>query len=145
VARLRTARAVSAGGVVYRWQGERPEVVLVGREDTGVWGLPKGTPQDAETLEQTAQRETEEETGLEVQVLQPLGQIDYWFVADGRRIHKTVYYYLMAAVGGDTSRHDPEYDFARWFPVDEALAVMTYPNEAEMVRLAREAIARRHN
>lgn len=143
MARPRSTRAVSAGGVVYHRDGNRAEVVLVGRGDTGVWGLPKGTPQDGETLEETARRETREETGLEVEVLQPLGRIDYWFVAEGRRIHKTVHYYLMQAVGGDVSQHDPEYDYVRWFPIDEALATMTYPNEVEMVRLAKEAARRR--
>ena len=52
------------------------------------------------------------------------------------RVCKTVYYYLMVPTGGDISRHDPEYDRVAWFPVDQALAVMTYPNEAEMLRRA---------
>ena len=128
---------------MYRRRGDRIEVVLVGRSDTGIWGLPKGTPQAEESRERTAQRETEEETGLEVRVLEPIGEIGYWFVAGGRRIHKTVHFYLMEVVGGDISRHDPEYDYVRWFPVDEALSVMTYPNEAEMVRVAKEAASRR--
>jgi hypothetical protein len=42
----------------------------------------------------------------------------------------------MVATGGDTSRHDPEYDRVAWFTVDQALNAMSYPNEADMVRRA---------
>src|SRR5262249_19798213 len=57
---------VSAGGIVYRQGEAEPEVVLCGRPARGLWALPKGTPEATETLEQTAQREVTEETGLQV-------------------------------------------------------------------------------
>ncbi|MCL5025908.1 MAG: NUDIX hydrolase [Chloroflexi bacterium] len=131
-----TKVAESAGGVVVRRVDTGLEVLLVG--STTTWGLPKGTPSAGEERTQTAQREVEEETGLEVEVLEPIGSIRYWFVANGRRVRKTVYYYLMRAMGGDTSRHDWENERIGWFPLEEALRVMTYPNEKEMVRQAGE-------
>jgi len=143
VAKLKTARAESAGGVVFRRVDDTTEIVLVGRSEQGTWFLPKGTPQRGETREQTAVRETSEETGLEVRLLEPIGSISYWFVAGRTRIHKTVYYYLMVATGGDISRHDPEYDRVAWFPIDQALARLTYPNDAEIVRRAKNLIQRR--
>ena len=136
---------VSAGGVVYRRADDRTEVVLCGRHQTGTWSLPKGTPDQGESLEQTALREVQEETGLMVEIEESLGSINYWFVlpTDGIRCHKTVHFYLMAARGGSTTLHDPEFDEARWFPVEEGLRVMTFPNESEVVRRALAALAQR--
>jgi NADH pyrophosphatase NudC (nudix superfamily) len=42
----------------------------------------------------------------------------------------------MHAVGGDTSLHDQEVREARWVRLQDALQMMTYPNEREMVRRA---------
>ena len=136
MARLKTIRAESSGGVVFRGEPGELQVVLVGRTEQGTWALPKGTPMPGETREQTALRETREETGLDVSIIEPIDRIDYWFVMRHSRVYKTVYYYLMVATGGDTSRHDPEYDRVAWFMVDQALNAMSYPNEADMVRRA---------
>src|SRR5919108_4335909 len=72
-------RAVSAGGIVYRVADNGPEFAICGRDSDGVWGLPKGTPDPGESLEQTAVREVEEETGLKVRVVDKVGVIEYWF------------------------------------------------------------------
>jgi len=143
VAKLKTARAESEGGVVYRQRDGEIEVVLVGREAQGSWFLPKGTPLRGESREQTAIREVSEETGLEVRILEPITSISYWFMSGRVRIFKTVYYYLMVPTGGDISRHDPEYDRVAWFPIQQALAVLTYANDADVVRRAAELIKRR--
>jgi 8-oxo-dGTP pyrophosphatase MutT (NUDIX family) len=140
--KLRTEHAVSSGGVVYRKSDGQVEVVLCGRDSDGVWGLPKGTPEAGETLEQTAIREVREETGLPVTIEKKLGEIVYWFARpdEGVRFHKTVHYYLMTTNGDDTSAHDHEYDRVEWFGGSEALRVATYVNEAGMLRKALEAV-----
>lgn len=144
MARLKTTRAESSGGVVLRGDPSALEVVLVGRAEHGTWALPKGTPTSGESREQTALRETQEETGLEVRIVEPIDRITYWFVLRHSQVCKTVYYYLMIATGGDPSLHDPEYDRVAWFSTDRALAVMTYPNEADTVRRAVDLVVRRH-
>ena len=111
---------VSAGGVVYRHSDQGVEVALCGQNQPLSWRLPKGTPDTGESLEETAQREAEEETGLKVNIETRLGQVSYWFVQKGVRHHKTVHFYLMSVVGGDVSQHDPEFDEVRWFPWKEA-------------------------
>lgn len=145
MAKLRTTRAESSGGVILKGAPGEFEVVLVGRVESGTWALPKGTPKSGESREQTALRETREETGLEAQIIEPIDNITYWFVLRHSRVCKTVYYYLMAATGGDPSLHDPEYDRVAWFPVQAALKVMTYPNESDMVRRAVLLAERRHH
>jgi 8-oxo-dGTP pyrophosphatase MutT (NUDIX family) len=135
--RLKNAEAMSAGGVVYQRSERGFEVVLVGRSQQGTWGLPKGTPDDAETVEQTALREVAEETGIKPKLVDRIGSIQYYFVARNTRFHKTVHFFLMKASGGSLDQHDHEYDLVRWFDLDEAVERLSYPNEAEIVRRAR--------
>jgi ADP-ribose pyrophosphatase YjhB (NUDIX family) len=133
-------RAVSAGGVVYRKGREGPEVVICGRDSDGVWGLPKGTPNPGESLEEAALREVSEETGLEVAILDKLGVIEYWFAREGVRYQKWVYYYLMEAKGGSTEQHDFEYDRVEWRPLEQAVRTLSFRNEVEVVERAQHLI-----
>lgn len=118
--------------MVYRLVNGTIEVLVCGRESPLLWGLPKGTPNPGESLEETALREVREETGLAVELETPIDRIIYWFVRgeDGVRCHKTVHFYLMRPVGGSLEAHDPEFDVVRWFPAGEALRTLTYANEA---------------
>jgi 8-oxo-dGTP pyrophosphatase MutT (NUDIX family) len=139
--RARVREAHAAGGVVLR-QGEHgAEVVLAGRG--GTWVLPKGTPDGAERLEETATREVREETGLDVRIVRPLGAIEYWFALPRQRIHKTVHFFLMEPLGGGLEHHDHEYDEVRWVPVDEAHRLLTFDTYREILdrALAAEAAA----
>ena len=160
-AKTRTETLVSAGGVVYQRVDGALRAVLCGRyvtpptsssppgsngPEAGTenirWSLAKGTPDPGETLEETALREVREETGHEVSIDCPIGSIEYWFAEKGGRVryHKTVHFYLMTPHGGDTSLHDPEFDVVEWFPYDQAMQIVGYPNEAEVLRKALELI-----
>lgn len=132
----RTARATSAGGVVVRPADSHLEVVLVHRRSSRLWALPKGTPDSGETLEETALRETREETGLEVEIDAPISSIHYFFVRGSTRFHKTVHFFLMRATGGTPDDHDAEFDEVRWLSVDEALALLTHATERSVLERA---------
>ena len=145
-AKSRVENPVSAGGVVYQMNGGRLETVLCGRSQPVRWSLAKGTPDEGETLEQTALREVREETGLEVEIDGSLGSIDYWFAdrAKDVRYHKTVHFYLMMAVGGATDQHDPEFDVVQWFDAEDALKNLAYANEVNVLQRAMDLIAERN-
>ena len=143
MARLRNTTATSAGGIVVRFEGEIPHLVVGSRRrdrDIVTWTLPKGTPNSGETREATALREVAEETGLEVRITDVLDSIEYWFVQRGTRIHKTVHYFLMEPVGGDLSGHDHEFDEVRWVRFDEAPGVLTFETERALVARAAEVV-----
>ncbi len=141
----RVKEPVSSGGVVYRWAEGQLEVVLCGRDEPVRWSLPKGTPDPGETLEETALREVQEETGLEPVIEDRIRSIDYWFSDKDNevRYHKTVHFYLMRCVGGDTSLHDPEFDVVRWFTYEDGVVNLAYPNEADVLRKAFNLISQR--
>jgi 8-oxo-dGTP pyrophosphatase MutT (NUDIX family) len=144
VARLRTATATSAGGIVVRYEAGRAQLVVGSRRrerDGRTWTLPKGTPLRNETTEETAIREVAEETGLEVRITGPLSHIEYSFVQSGTRIHKTVHYFLMEPTGGDLERHDHEFDQVRWIDFADASTVLTFETERALVAQAATALA----
>ena len=146
MARLRTTAATSAGGIVVRAERDgRSLVVGMRRRDRdGVtWTLPKGTPTPGETIQETALREVNEETGLDVRIVEPLPSIDYTFVQDGRRVHKTVHYFLMEPTGGDLSRHDHEFERVRWVPFVDAPGLLTFSTERALVATAAERLGER--
>ncbi len=145
--------AVSAGGVVWRRSPEgEVEVVLCARtpehaqrtghapRETRLWVLPKGTPDEGESIEETAIREVREETGLIPRLGEPLGKIDYWFVAKGERIHKRVYHWLMEPTGGSLEDHDTEFDEVSWLPLADAIHHVTYENERHVLEEAARKI-----
>ena len=135
---FRIERPVSAGGVVYRVVDGEIETVLCGRTHPAIWALAKGTPDKGESLEETAIREVNEETGLEVSIVAPIGSVNYWFASREERVryYKTVHFYLMSHHGGSPDLHDPEFDEVRWFSLEEASRRLSYANEAGMLEKA---------
>jgi len=145
-AELRTVHETSAGGLVIDGlDGPRESQVaaLIGRIDRRgrmLWSLPKGHIELGETAEQTAIREVAEETGIRGSVLAALGRIDYWFVTDGRRVHKTVHHFLMQFSGGELSDEDLEVAEVAWVPMKELPSRLAYADERRLARVADELI-----
>jgi 8-oxo-dGTP pyrophosphatase MutT (NUDIX family) len=129
---------VSYGGVVVRGDPADGslEVIVITPTGKRVTGLPKGGPSAGETGAQTAEREVREETGVRVAVRERLGHVEYSYRRGGRRIAKTVHFYLCQYLSGDTADHDHEVDDARWLPLAQALRELSYPGERQMVRRA---------
>ena len=119
--------------------GTGPRAALIGRTDRRgrlLWSLPKGHIEAGETPEDTAVREVAEETGIRGEVVAPLGIIDFWFVADGRRVHKTVHHFLLRATGGELSDEDVEVTEVAWVPLTELSSRLAYADERALVERA---------
>jgi 8-oxo-dGTP pyrophosphatase MutT (NUDIX family) len=143
---LRTVRETSAGGLVVDGLGGPREAqcaALIGRTDRRgrlLWSLPKGHIEKGETAEETAMREVAEETGIRGRVLASLGSIDYWFVTEGRRVHKTVHHYLLASIGGELSDADVEVTEVAWVPLTELGSRLAYADERRLAEVAGKLI-----
>ncbi len=122
----------------------RREAALIGRLDrrgTLLWSLPKGHIEAGETAGQTAIREVHEETGIDGVVLAELGSIDYWFVVENRRVHKTVHHFLLEATGGELSDEDVEVTEVAWVALGELDELLAYADERRLVRRAIRLLA----
>jgi ADP-ribose pyrophosphatase YjhB (NUDIX family) len=134
--RLRSVEETSAGGLVVDRLSPGAQGLLIGRLDRRgrlLWSLPKGHIEAGESAEDTAIREVAEETGIHSRVVAPLGPIDYWFVFDDRRIHKTVHHYLLIAEGGDLSTEDVEVTEVAWIPLSEVPERLAYDDERRLI------------
>jgi ADP-ribose pyrophosphatase YjhB (NUDIX family) len=109
---------------------------LIGRTNRRgrlLWSLPKGHLEAGETLEQAAIREVAEETGIDGVIIGTLGTIDFWFVVEGRRIHKTVHHFLMRATGGELSDADIEVTEVAWVPLPDIAEQLAYSDERNLL------------
>jgi 8-oxo-dGTP pyrophosphatase MutT (NUDIX family) len=131
--RGRPLREISFGGVVVRG-GDVLVITPIGKRR--VTGLPKGGANPGETPEQTAAREVREETGVTATVREPLGDVNYWYRRSGRRVYKTVHFYLCDFVSGSTEDHDHEVEDARWIPLTDARTSLSYPGERALIERA---------
>ena len=129
----RPLRETSYGGVVVRG-GEVLVITPAGKRR--VTGLPKGGPNPGESGEQTAAREVREETGVTAAVREPLGDVNYWYRRGGRRVYKTVHFYLFDYVSGSTADHDHEVENARWMSLEDARTALSYPGERALIERA---------
>ncbi|MBM3719743.1 MAG: NUDIX hydrolase [Actinobacteria bacterium] len=127
---------VSAGGLVVDSTGTRG--LLIARRDQKdqtrlIWSLPKGHIEEGETPELAALREVAEETGITSEIARSLGVIDFWFMASGKRIHKTVHHFLFKEVGGSLKPQVTEVDDVAWIPLEEIVAKLAYPDEKKLI------------
>ena len=126
---------VSAGGLVVDKSGELG--LLIGRIDKRgrmLWSLPKGHIEAGESPEEAALREVREETGIKSSITRSLGVIDFWFMAEGKRIHKTVHHFLFSEISGRLEAQLSEVDEVKWFPLDEIAKTLAYPDERKLIQ-----------
>jgi 8-oxo-dGTP pyrophosphatase MutT (NUDIX family) len=141
---MRRVEETSAGGLVVDRTGPRAKGALIARLDRRgrlLWSLPKGHVEPGEEPADTAVREVAEETGITGRVIARLGTIDFWFVADRRRVHKTVHHFLLLAERGELSDRDVEVVEVEWVPIPELGQRLAYADERRLVDKVADLLA----
>ena len=142
--KIKTVFEISAGGVLFKMEDKTFFVLLIATKNHTVWTLPKGLIEKGEDPETAAIREVKEETGCLGKIVKLIDKIDIWFYSkendEKTRHHKLIYYYLMKFVEGDTAQHDYEVDDAKWFNIDEAISVATYPKDRVILEKAKSLL-----
>ena len=139
-------RPISAGTLLYRRAaapGAAPETAVDDDEAWEVllvhpsgaynrrapWGIPKGLPDPGESLEETARRETAEETGVVAGALAELGRVSY------RKSRKDIVAFAGEAPAGAAPRCASwEVDCAEFVTVARARALI-HPDQAPLLDL----------
>ena len=139
-----TQEQVSAGGVAFRRTKKNLKLVIVSVKPSLRWQLPKGIVDPGETPEVTAVREVREEAGVETELLELIDTVEYWYqrVQYGKhiRFHKFVHFYLLQYIDGSVKDHDHEIAEARWVNFEEALEMLAFKSERDVVAKAQELI-----
>jgi 8-oxo-dGTP pyrophosphatase MutT (NUDIX family) len=113
-------------------------VIVPARRSAGgekVLALPKGHPDGDESPLEAATREVREETGVDAEPIEKLGEISYTYDRRGRPVDKRVAFYLFKYRSGELA-HDHEIERVEWMPIEEAARSLTYEGEREMVERA---------
>lgn len=130
----------SAGGILLKRDGYKTYIVIVEWEKNvpPKWApilrqLPKGGCQEDESLEETAIREVQEETGYRGNILTKAGEAKWSYERGGQIWDETVAYYFMTPQNIDPEQHDNEFDNVRWVDIENAADLLSYPPEKELI------------
>lgn len=142
--KITTLDQISAGGVAFRWKDSQPEIAIVSVKPKLRWQLPKGIVDSGESPQVTAVREVREEAGVETELIKLIETIEYWYrsVKNGKpvRYHKFVHFYLLKYKTGDVANHDHEVEQSRWVSVNQAIEMLDFKSEREVVDKAQKMI-----
>lgn len=144
-------KEISAGGVVMRQEGQEWLVALLKTEHKRgeVWVLPKGHVElhTGERVSEAAKREVQEEAGLtDLSVKDQLGVTRFKFQVEDAVVYKTVHYFLMTTQQKALLPQAEEGLLeAAWFPAAEAIKILEYDTDQDIVQRAVDRLAGRRS
>jgi 8-oxo-dGTP pyrophosphatase MutT (NUDIX family) len=119
----------AAGGIIWKKDGKKKKLAVVHRHKHNDWSLPKGKLDSGENWRKAALREVLEETGCVGKIKKYAGSISY--LLDGKP--KVVLFWHMDIKSQTPDKMNGEVDEVRWLTVDEALELLDYEDEKELI------------
>jgi 8-oxo-dGTP pyrophosphatase MutT (NUDIX family) len=140
---MKFKKEVSAGGIVYKKEGDKVLWLITQHSQHKGWSFPKGLVGDEdkdEKMETAALREVREEGGIEAKIVNenPI-EVKYKYQFKDYLIDKTVYYYLMEYLSGDPKDHDWEVAEAKFVEKEEAEKTLSFKTDKEAFAKAQSA------
>ncbi len=140
-------REFSAGGIVCKkennqvlWLVRRPKGNDNYRGNLG-WSFPKGWIDEGETVEQAALREVVEEGGVRAEIVVKLPALKIFFTnPDGEKVMKFITYFVMEWLEDLKEGFGEETEEIKWVNAEEALGLLTYKNEQELLEQAAQKV-----
>ena len=129
----------SCGAIVYRRFHGNTEILLIRHIKSGYWSFPKGHVENGETEVETATREIQEETNIDVLI--DSGFRETVSFSPRRDTSKTVVYFVAKALNNDTKPQLEEISEIRWVEIGQAASHLTYDNDKLIVNKAKAFIA----
>lgn len=129
-------REKSCGAVVYRYNNDVLEVLLIRHRFGGHWSFPKGHVEEGENEFQTALREVKEETNLSIRLREGFRESVEYFPKP--YIKKQVVYFLGLSLGDTAKRQEEEISELRWVPIDDAERMVSFANDKNLISRSRE-------
>ena len=133
---------ISAGVIVY-FKEDHKVLYLTLHYESGHWDFPKGHVEENEKVEETALRETKEETNLDVELNPDFKKsLSYFFRRDGLLVSKTVYFFL-GKTNNKKVKISSEHIGFKWLTYEDALELLTFDNAKEVLKKAHEFLTQK--
>lgn len=126
----------SCGAIIYSESDNNKKLLLIKHKYSGHWSFPKGHVESGETEIETARREVMEETGIQFQLKEGFHEVVHY--SPKPNIKKEVVYFLGKALSEDVRVQEEEVSAAKWAPIDEADKCVTYDNDKNLIKKARQ-------
>jgi 8-oxo-dGTP pyrophosphatase MutT (NUDIX family) len=134
-------KEISSGAVIFKRDGEIKYLLL--HYESGHWDFPRGGIEAGESEEETAVRETKEETGISDLIFLPgFREKIFWFYKkEGKTIYKEAIFRLAETKTADVKISFEHIGF-EWLPYKEALEQLTYDNSKKILEKARDFLGK---
>lgn len=136
-------REFSAGGIVFK-EGKPSQWLIIQPKDTERWQLPKGHIDPGESSKEASVREVFEEGGVRAEILEKVGNQRYFFQLKGKKIVKSVAFFLMRFLALEGSPDPKEIGEAKFVPFAEAVSLLTFKDDRGLLSKANELLVKKY-
>lgn len=130
---INVVKEKSCGLIIFKQKLDKLKV-LMEQQVQGHWSLPKGHIEEDETEEETATRETFEETGIKARVIGDFREVTSYYVRDN--ILKEVVYFIGEALSGDIVPQLSDVTEVSFIDVNEAIELIEYQDVKKLLEKA---------